>query len=188
MLIRQVDHSFILLHLRELAHMHTACFDESALWHEHWADYPTPGREDSLSYLLDSAARDTYWVAAVDDDGGVLGESDRVLACGIVERLDTDRADELGIDTRSRERDVFYNVVYFHHLEASGLGLAHALIDRRIYIVKDLGGKELWTRTRKDHVQMDRILRDFGFEAISEETVVEAGETSLRVRYRKLLS
>ena len=68
------------------------------------------------------------------------------------------------------------------------MGLAHALIDRRIYIAKDLGGKELWTRTRKNHVHMDRLLREFGFEAMSEETVMEAGEASLRVRYRKVLS
>jgi len=187
-LIRQIDHSFILLHLRELAHMHSACFDESAMWHEHWADYPTPGRQDSLSYLLDAAALDSYWVAAIDDDGEVLEKPDRVLACGIVERLGSDHANELGIDIRGKERDVFYNVVYFHHLEASGMGLAHALIDRRIYIVKDLGGKELWTRTRKDHVHMDRLLRGFGFEAMSEETVMEAGEASVRVRYRKVLS
>jgi hypothetical protein len=187
MLIRQVDHSFILLHLRELAHMHSVCFDESAMWHEHWVDYPTPGREDSLSYLLDIAALDSYWVAAVDDDGEVLGESNRVLACGIVERLGSDHADELGINIRGKEGDVFYNVVYFHHLEASGLGLAHALIDRRIYIVKELGGKELWTRTRKNHVLMDGILRDFGFAAMYEETVMQAGEASLRVWYRKLL-
>jgi GNAT superfamily N-acetyltransferase len=187
-LIRQIDHSFILLHLRELAHMHSACFDESAMWHEHWTDYPTPGQPDSLSYLLDAAARDSYWAAAIDDDGEVLGEPDRVLACGIVERLGSDHADELGIDIRGKEGDIFYNVVYFHHLEAAGMGLAHALIDRRIYIAKDLGGKELWTRTRKDHVQMDRLLKEFGFVAMAEETVMEAEVASVRVRYRKALS
>ena len=187
MLIRRIDHSFILLHLREIAHMHSLCFDESDVWHEHWTDYPTPGHDDSLSYLLDCVARDTYWVAAIDDDGTALGEPGKVLACAIVERLDRDHGDELGIDVAGKEGDVFYNVVYFHLPEARGMGLAHALIERRLYIVRELGGRELWSRTRKDHVGMDKILTEFGFEPVAEQEIDEAGEHATRVIYRKRL-
>ncbi len=157
------------------------------MWHERWADYPTPGREDSLSYLLDVAAREAYWVVAVDDDRVLLGEPECVLACGIVERLGTDHAADLGIDIRGKEGTVFYNVVYFHDPEAGGRGLAHALIERRLYLVEEMGGRELWTRTHKDHHHMDKILREFGFEPMSEQEVEEAGVTSVRVRYRKLI-
>lgn len=188
MLIRQVDHSFILLHLRQLAHIHTECFSHSDVWHEHWSDFPTPGRDDSLTFLLDQAARDTFWVAAIDDDGAILGQPDRVLACAILERLDSDHAEDLGIDIRGKEGDVFYNVVYFHDPEVRGRGFAKVLIQRRLYIVRELGGKELWTRTRKDHVHMDRILTRFGFEPMSEQVVEEGGVASVRVRYRKLLT
>ena len=188
MLIRLVDHSFILLHLRQLAHIHTECFRRSEVWQERWTDYPTPGHEDSLSYLIDVAARDSYWVVAVDDDGSMLGERDRVLACGIVERLDSDHAADLGIDIRGREGKVFYNVVYFHDPAAGGQGLAHALMERRIYLVEELGGRELWTRTHRDHPGMDRILRQFGFEPMSEQVVEQAGVASVRVRYRKLIT
>ena len=187
MLVRRIDHSFILLHLRELAHMHSVCFDQSDIWHEHWTDYPTPGHEDSLSYLLDLAARDTFWVAAIDDDGVMLGEPGRVIACAVIERLSRDHAEELGIDIAGKEGTVYYNAVYFHLPEARGKGLAHALIERRLYVVRELGGKEVWSRTRKDHVQMDRILTGFGFEPKTEQTMEEAGEVSTRVCYRKLL-